>query len=69
MALRLRKFRETFIGVLSKHDCVVTGENGKELAKNFDTTPTQTLIAQEPDRALVSDVTLILPNGGIATRG
>jgi hypothetical protein len=34
----------------------VTGEDGKELAKNFDTTPTQEIVGEEPIRAPVSDV-------------
>jgi hypothetical protein len=34
----------------------VSGEDGKTLAKNFDTTPTKEAIGQEPIRAPVSDV-------------
>jgi hypothetical protein len=34
----------------------VTGEDGQALAKNFDTTPTQQIIGEEPERAPVSDV-------------
>jgi hypothetical protein len=34
----------------------VTGEDGQALAKCFDTTPTQQIIGEEPERAPVSDV-------------
>lgn len=34
----------------------VSGEDGRELARNFDRTPTKEVIGEEPDRAPVSDV-------------
>jgi Type IV secretory system Conjugative DNA transfer len=42
----------------------VSGEDGKELAKNFDTTPTQAVVGEEPIRAPVSDVIIHLVNKG-----
>ena len=33
----------------------VTGEDGKELAKSFDTTPARVLVGQEPERSPVAD--------------
>jgi hypothetical protein len=34
----------------------VSGEDGEELAKTFDTTPTQQVVGEEPERAPVGDV-------------
>jgi hypothetical protein len=42
----------------------VSGEDGKELAKNFDTTPTQAVVGEEPVRAPVADVISHLVNKG-----
>ena len=42
----------------------VSGEDGKELAKNFDTTPTQEVVGEEPVRAPVADVVSHLVNKG-----
>jgi hypothetical protein len=42
----------------------VNGEDGEVLAKNFDTTPTQVVVGEEPIRAPVSDVIGHLVKGG-----